>query len=296
MSAHRKLKQSQTGLNAMTEPRNAATVLAVSSQVVYGPVGNSAAIPAMESLKLNVLGLPTVLLSNHPGHASPVRQAVAAGTMEAMLERLAGHGWLDGLAGVMTGYFVDEAQVEVTSDAIARLKGANPGLVYLCDPIMGDDVPGLYVPEAVANAIRARLLPLADVIAPNRFELAWLAGADVTGPASAARAARRLAPSCLATSIPLGEDRIANLLVGGDAGWLVETRRRAHAPHGTGDLLSGLFLAHLLRGRDGGEALARSVGTVEAVIDASRGDALDLGIGLAGPAARLSARALEVEA
>jgi pyridoxine kinase len=280
----------------MTEPRSAATVLAVSSQVVYGPVGNSAAIPAMESLGLNVLGLPTVLLSNHPGHGAPVRQAVAADSMQAMLDRLAGQGWLDGLAGVMTGYFVDEAQVEVAAEAIARLKGATPGLMYLCDPVLGDDGPGLYVPEAVANAIRSRLLPLADVIAPNRFELAWLAGADVTGIASAARAARGFAPTCLATSIPLGEDRIVNMLVGGDTGWVVETRRRAHVPHGTGDLLSGLFLAHVLRGRDGGEALARSVGTVEAMIDASRGDALDLAAGLAGNAARLTARALEVEA
>lgn len=280
----------------MTEARSAATVLAVSSQVVYGPVGNSAAIPAMESLGLTVLGLPTVLLSNHPGHGAPVRQAVAAGTMEAMLARLAGHGWLDGATGVMTGYFVDETQVGVAAAAIARLKRANPGLVYLCDPILGDDVPGLYVPEAVAGAIRSRLLPLADVIAPNRFELAWLTGADVTSPASAARAARGLARPCLATSIPLGEDRIANMLVAGGSGWLVETRRRAHAPHGTGDLLSGLYLAHVLRGREPRDALARSVGTVEAVIDASRGEALDLAAGLAGPAARLTARALEVEA
>ena len=285
-----------SGAGRMTEPRSAATVLAVSSQVIYGPVGNSAAIPAMESLGLNVLGLPTVLLSNHPGHGSVVRQAVAAGTMEAMLEQLAGHGWLDGLAGVMTGYFVDEAQVGVAAEAIARLKHASPGVVYLCDPVLGDDVPGLYVPETVAGAIRARLLPLADVIAPNRFELAWLTGADVTGPASAARAARGLAHTCLATSIPLGEDRIANVLVGSDTGWMVETRRRGRAPHGTGDLLSGLFLAHVLRGLGNREALVRSVGTVEAVIDASRGDALDLGTGLAGPAAVLAARALEVEA
>jgi pyridoxine kinase len=245
---------------------------------------------------LSVLGLPTVLLSNHPGHGAPVRQAIAAGIMQAMLERLADHGWLDGLAGVMTGYFVDEAQVEVAAEAIAGLKDANPSLVYLCDPILGDDLPGHYVPEAVAGAIRAWLLPLADVMAPNRFELAWLTGAEVTGPASAARAARGLAPLCLATSIPLGEERIANMLVGSESGWLVETRRRTKAPHGTGDLLSGLFLAHVLRGRAGRDALARSVGTVEAVLDASRSDALDLAAGLAGPAPRLTVRALEVEA
>lgn len=274
-----------------------ATVLAVSSQVVYGPVGNSAAIPAMEKLGLGVLGLPTVLLSNHPGHGAPVRQAISADTMEGMLESLAGHGWLDGLAGVMTGYFIDPAQVEVAAEAVARLKEANSGLVYLCDPIVGDDVPGPYVPEEVADALRSRLLPLADVIAPNRFELAWLSGVDVTAPASAMSAARGLAPLCLATSVPVGDDHLANILVGGDRAWLVETRKRQHVPHGTGDLLSGLFLAHCLGGREGRDALALSVGTVEAVLDASAGaDALDLAAGLAKPGAVLRPRALEIAA
>ncbi|MFW6076635.1 MAG: pyridoxal kinase [Hyphomicrobiales bacterium] len=281
----------------MREARSGTRVLAVSSQVVYGPVGNSAAIPAMETLGLSVLGVPTVLLSNHPGHGAPVRQVIAADTIEAMLETIAGHGWLDGLAGVMTGYFVDAAQVEVAAAAIDRLKRANPGLVYLCDPIIGDDNPGLYVPEDVADALCARLVPLADILTPNRFELAWLTGAEVAGPETVVSAARGLAPLCLATSVPVGDAGLANMLVGRDSAWLVETTRRAEAPHGTGDLLSGLFLGHVLGGRQGREALALAVGTVEAVLDATRGsDALDLAGGLAAPGASLPVRALEVEA
>jgi pyridoxine kinase len=277
--------------------RTPARVLAVSSQVIYGPVGNSAAVPGMQKLGLEVLVLPTVLLSNHPGHGSPVRQAVAAETMKAMLERVADHGWLDGLAGVMTGYFVDAAQAEVAAEAIAQLKAANPDLLYVCDPILGDDDPGLYVPEEVARAIGSRLVPLADVITPNRFELAWLAGADVTGPASAVQPARSLAPVCLATSVPASDDGIATMLIGGDIVWVVETRRRAQVPHGTGDLLSGLLLAHLVGGREGREALALSLGAVEAVLDASQGsDALDLAAipSLAGK--RSSVQPLEVRA
>ncbi|MGH7187358.1 MAG: pyridoxal kinase, partial [Pseudomonadota bacterium] len=42
--------------------------LSISSHVAYGPVGNSAAVPAMEWLGLTVHALPTVVLSNHPGH------------------------------------------------------------------------------------------------------------------------------------------------------------------------------------------------------------------------------------
>jgi pyridoxine kinase len=281
----------------MTESRTAATVLAISSQVVYGSVGNSAAVPGMQTLGVNVLELPTVLLSNHPGHGAPVRQVISAETMKAILERVTAHGWLAGLAGVMTGYFVDAAQVEVAADAIARLKEAHRDLVYVCDPILGDDKPGLYVPEEVARAIGTRLVPLADVIAPNRFELAWLAGAEVSGPAAAVQAARSLAAGCLATSVPLGDDRLATMLIDSNSAWLIETRRRPRVPQGTGDLLSGLFLAHLVAGRDDSDALAQSVGTVEAVLDASAGsDALDLAAGLARPGTRLRVQALEVSA
>ena len=269
----------------------------MSSQVIYGPVGNSAAGPAMRALGMNVMELPTVFLSHHPGHGPPVRQVIAAEMLEAMIARLASHGWLDDIAGVMTGYFVDAAQVEVAANAVAGFKRLCPDLVYLCDPIIGDDKPGLYVPDEVARAIASRLLPLADVIAPNRFELAWLTGAEVSGPRSAAEAARGLAPLCLATSIPLGDDRLATMLIGKGAAWQVGTARRARVPHGTGDLLTGLFLAHLLRGREGSEALALSLGAVEAVLDQSRGsDALDLACGLARPGVRLEVQALEVGA
>lgn len=276
------------------------TVLAISSQVIYGPVGNSAAVPAMRALGLRVLELPTVLLSNHPGHGAPVRHVTAAETMAAMLARVEGHGWMEGLAGIMTGYFADAAQIEVAADLIARLKDRGSGQIYLCDPIVGDDrtdgSSGLYVPEGVAGAIRSRLLPLADFVSPNRFELAWLTGRSVTGPASAAEAARDIAPRCLATSIPLGGDGIATMLIDGGAACLVETRRRERVPHGTGDLLSGLMLGHLLAGRGGGESLALSIGAVEAVLDASRGsDALELA-GLARRARRLAVRPLEVRA
>src|SRR5687768_930784 len=62
----------------LTEDRAAPRVLAISSQVVYGPVGSSAAVPAMRRLGLDVLELPSVLLSNHPGHGAPVRQVIGA--------------------------------------------------------------------------------------------------------------------------------------------------------------------------------------------------------------------------
>lgn len=279
----------------MTDNAKPAAVLAISSQVVYGPVGNSAAVPAMEWLGRPVLALPTVFLSHHPGHGAPIRQVIGAEILEAMLTRIAANGWLDQVAAVVTGYFADAAQIAVIARTIAGLKAARSDLLYLCDPILGDDHTGLYVSGDVAAAIRLRLVPLADIIAPNRFELAWLTGREVATPAAAAEAARLIAPLTLATSIPLAPNRLATMLIGAQKAWLVDSARRAQAPHGTGDLLTGLFIAHYLNGRDGKQALGLAMAALEAVLDASDGAVLDLARGLACAADPLRARDIVVQ-
>lgn len=267
----------------MGDDKPAPTVLAISSQVAYGPVGNSAAVPAMQSLGITALAVPTVLMSNHPGHGGAVRLPIDAGFLSAAIERMASAGWLDQLDAVLTGYFTDAAQVEAVGQALAKLKSGRPNVLYLCDPVLGDDHTGLYVAQTVATAIASRLVPLADVIAPNRFELAWLSGREVNDAQQAAAAARGLASTTLATSIPAGGGRLATMLIDSGGSWQVETPRRQRVPQGTGDLLAGLFLAHLSLGRSGRHALAASVGAVEAILDVSEvSDTLDLAAGLAG--------------
>ena len=216
--------------------------LCVSSQVVWGPVGNSAAVPALQAKGHEVLALPTVTLSNHPGHGVPQGFRTAPEDMARMLAALAPLHALDGLDAVMTGYFAAAAQVTEMAQLIRRLGVRH----VLIDPVIGDH-GRLYVPHDVANAIRDELLPLATCLTPNGFELAWLSGRDVHDAASAVAAARALGvPEVLATSIPADGGRLATLLVTAGEVHSVVTPKLANVPHGTGDFLSGLYLAERL--------------------------------------------------
>lgn len=214
-------------------------VLSISSQVVWGPVGNSAAVPALQARGHEVLPLPTIMLSNHPGHGAPKGFRTQAEDMAQMLAALEALGALKQVDGVLTGYFAAPEQVEEVAKLVARL---GPSFV-LVDPVMGDH-GRLYVPEPVAQAIRRYLLPLASCITPNGFELGWLSGHEVTDETSAIAAARMLGtPEVLATSIPAQGGRLATLLITADDVHAVLTPKLSGVPHGTGDFLSGLYLA-----------------------------------------------------
>jgi pyridoxine kinase len=259
----------------MAKPTSSETspaILAISSQVAYGAVGNSAAVPAMLALGLTVHAVPTVVLSYHPGLGTPSGLRIPARDLAALLEALEALGVLDGIAAVSTGYFAANDQIFAVQRIIASLKQHNPRLLYLCDPVIGDETSGLYVPKPVAEAIKQSLLPLADIITPNVFELAWLSGLPVRTIEDVRSARSRLAvPSLLATSLASAPDRLLTVLTGALGEAMVDSLRRSHVPHGTGDLLSGLFLGCLAKGEDGPAALSRSLAALEAVIDASVG-------------------------
>ena len=217
-------------------------VLSISSQVVWGPVGNSAAVPALQAKGHEVLALPTITLSNHPGHGAPAGFRTQAEDMARMFAALEALGALSNLDAMLTGYFVSVGQVEEVAGLLGRV--AVPFL--LVDPVMGDH-GRLYIPQEVAEAIRAHLVPRASCLTPNAFELSWLSGHEVTDEASAIAAARALAlPEVLATSVP-SHDGLATLLIAPDAVHRIVAPKLAKVPNGTGDFLSGLYLAERLQ-------------------------------------------------
>jgi pyridoxine kinase len=241
-------------------------ILAVSSQVAFGPVGNSAAVPALQAMGHEVLAVPTAILSHHPGHGRPATLRIAAPDLAAMLGSLDGLGALDSCGAAMTGYFVANEQIHDVARILRRMKDKNPALYVMVDPIIGDR-GALYVPLPVAEAIRDVLLPLAACATPNRFELEWLTGLACDDPARAEIAARRLGVAeVLATSIPAGYGRLATLAVVEDRLHEIRTDARNDVPHGTGDFLAGLYLARRANGESPGAALAEAMAILDRAI------------------------------
>ncbi|MBY8916377.1 pyridoxal kinase PdxY [Nitratireductor sp. L1-7-SE] len=248
--------------------RETRAVIVISSHVARGSVGNRAAVFTLEALGFPVWAVPTVILPWHPGHGPATRIVPEPDQFARFMNDLENAPWLSEVSAVLTGYLGNPEQAEAIAGLVETLKASNPAARYVCDPVLGDR-GGLYVPEATAAAIRDRLLPLADIATPNRYELAWLTGIDIDGTETAIRAARKAPPAdVMVTSAPASSaDRLANLLVSE-----TEILRAAHdsipkAPNGTGDLTAALYLARLLAGEAREEALAKTTGSVVTILN-----------------------------
>ncbi|MFC2970286.1 PfkB family carbohydrate kinase [Acidimangrovimonas pyrenivorans] len=251
-------------------------MLILSSWVAHGHVGLSAAAPALQLLGHQVTQLPTILLSNHPGWPHVSGSPVPVAQLAAMLEALAVNGWLAAQDAVLTGYLPTAAHVEFAVDLVRRLRALETPPRVVVDPVLGDNPKGLYVPRAVATALRDRLVPEADILTPNAFELGWLSAAPTDTLDDAAEAGRRLSGRCrvLMTSAPVAPDGIGVLELDHDAPRLWAAPRRAGVPHGVGDVFSALIAAGLSTGA--------ALGHLDALIAASL-DAPHLRIAEAAP-------------
>lgn len=264
-----------------------ARILAISSQVVRGGVGLSASVPALQTMGHEVWALPTIHLSHRPGLGRIEKLVPSPETLASMLAALEAEGCFASVDAVLTGYFPTPEAVEVVAAALHRLKAIQPEVCILCDPVLGDG-DRLYISEATARAMRDRLLPLATVATPNRFELEWLTGREIRDRMVAITAARRLGPpTVVVTSATETTETLTTLLVSGALQASHDSPRLAHVPNGTGDALSGLLLAGLAEpGFSPIDAFDRAMTLLDAMVARSTGrDTLAL-----SPATHPSAR------
>jgi pyridoxine kinase len=250
--------------------------LSIQSSVAYGHVGNSAATFPLQRLGHEVWPVLTVVFSNHTGYGAWRGPLLSPDDVRAVVTGIEERGVLPTCDGVLSGYLGGPGICDVVVDAVARVKAANPAATYTCDPVMGNATSGCFVDPAIPPVIREQVVPVADLITPNQFELGFLTHTEPDTLAStldSADAARALGPSTvLVTSFlpPDGpEDTIGMLAVTDEGAWLVRTPRLPMKANGSGDLTAALFTAHLKAGGSPADALAATVSSAYAVLKAT---------------------------
>lgn len=257
-------------------------ILSIQSQVVFGHVGNSAVMFPLQCLGHEVWSVPTAILSNHAGYPDAGGQVIAPEMLSDLLDGLERRGAFARCGLLLSGYLGSAALAARVMDAVGQVRSANPGVIYCCDPVMGDDASGLYVDPALPEHFKALALPAADIATPNLFELEMLCGLDAgalkAAPVHDIVAAGRDILGCMrpgaglmVTSVEhrdLDPARVAVIALNDSEAWHVETPRLdfQSAPHGAGDLMSGLFAAAMTEHRALARALEDSVATVFAVL------------------------------
>jgi pyridoxine kinase len=249
-------------------------VISIQSQVAFGHVGNSAAVFPMQIHGIDVIAVPTTLLSNRPGYETIRGRVLEAQLVADLLLGIEERGAVETAKVILSGYLGSAETANVVADFVTRAKARNPALLYACDPVLGDRDRGLFVRADIPPLVRDRLCPLADIITPNHFEFEWLSGARATTTdqvIAQARALEARAPSTIVvTSAELGDtpaEEIETLAIERSQAWRVRTPKLPISPNGTGDLFAALFIAAHVHGSDTPEALSHAASAIFAVLE-----------------------------
>jgi len=225
-----------------------ALALILSSFVAASRIGGAAQQYVLAAHGIDPVLAPTVMYGRSPARGSQ-GQVTAPDVFARMLADIEADALFGMVDLVITGHFSLPEQVEIAAGVLGRVREASERPpVMVVDPILGDAPGGLYVSPDVAEAVAARLVPLADWITPNLWELGHLTGGPIADLAGAVAAARRLGKPAVITSAPAGDGETGVLFVDAETATLFAHPKLAKAPNGTGDLVTASFGAGLVEG------------------------------------------------
>ncbi|KAF7721580.1 hypothetical protein EC973_004472 [Apophysomyces ossiformis] len=246
----------------------------------------------MTTLGFDVDVLNTVQFSNHTGYPSWTGTRLTADEVQDLFDGLERNGLTGDYTHVLTGYIGNYAILEKIQVMVQKLKSKNARLVYVCDPVMGDDGQLYVAPEIVP--LYRKILKVADVITPNQFEAETLSGIQIDTLASARKVASALhalgSPNVIITSMMLPSAEIPTEIqlatVANDSLYCLTSRLSDNGESmqhlisfptyqgyftGTGDMFSALVVARLQEAMDNhspsplSDAALKVISTVNAV-------------------------------
>lgn len=249
-------------------------ILSIQSAVAYGHVGNSAAVFPLQRIGVEVLPVYTVNFSNHTGYGAWRGPLISPEQVADVITGIEDRGVFPQIDAVLSGYQGGVGIGDVIVDAVRRVKEANPSAIYACDPVMGNAKSGCFVAPEIPILLRERVVPAADLITPNQFELGFLTGtepADLESTLESVDLARAMGPSIvLVTSVERPDrdpETIEMLAVDDDGAWLVTTPQLPIKANGSGDVTAALFTAHYRETGSAQTALERTASSIFDLID-----------------------------
>ncbi|AZS40490.1 pyridoxal kinase PdxY [Microbacterium oxydans] len=251
-------------------------ILSIQSAVAYGHVGNSAAVFPLQRIGVEVLPVYTVNFSNHTGYGAWRGPLIAPGDVREVITGIEERGVFGQIDAVLSGYQGGEGIGDVIIDAVARVKASNPNAVYACDPVMGNAKSGCFVAPAIPVLLRERVVPVADIITPNQFELGFLTDTEpdtLESTLASVDLAHAMGPrTVLVTSVerPDREEGTIEMLAADEKGaWLVQTPHLPMKANGSGDVTAALFTAHYVETGSAKVALERTASSVYDLLKAT---------------------------
>lgn len=259
----------------MTTTLVRVNVLSIQSSVAYGHAGNSGAVFPLQRLGHEVWPVYTVQFSNHTGYGEWRGQVFTPDAVADVIRGIEERGVFPRCDAVLSGYQGAPQMGEVILDAVAKVKAANPGAIYCADPVLGDVGRGFYVEPGIPEFMRDHVVPAADIITPNQFELNFLAGRDIESVEELLTAAdelREMGPqTVLVTSVQTRDtpaDAVRMAVVTGEGAWMVTTPYLPMYVSGSGDATAAIFLARSMT-ESPADALADTADSVFAMMSAT---------------------------
>lgn len=211
----------------------------------------------------------TVNFSNHTGYGDWGGPMIPASDVTSIIDGIEKRGAFEGIDAILSGYQGGSDIADAIVDTVRRIKAVNPKALYACDPVMGNAKSGCFVSDDIPPLLRDRVVPVADIITPNQFELGYLTDTEVSTldqTLAAVKKAQEMGPkTVLVTSVKRPEtpaDQIEMLAVDGERAFLLSTPLLPFKRNGSGDVTAALFTGHYVETHDVKEALRRTASSV----------------------------------
>lgn len=254
-------------------------VLSIQSHVAYGYAGNKAAVFPMQKLGIEVSPIYTVQLSNHTQYDVFKGAFFSANDIRSIIDGMKTNDFLSKHNAILSGYIGDTSVAKVIVDTVIDLKNSKPNALYCCDPVFGDiydhhDEGHIFASQDHPKMFLEYLLPIADIITPNLFELATLSDTKIQNYADISKACDTLIQKTgnanqiivvTSTSFDKNKTGIA-VYKKGKLAYLQATKYKVKDKvSGSGDITAAMFLCYILKGKQLSSALKNITSCLEGI-------------------------------